>query len=313
MKLVIAESIGVKENIIKDLANQILPKSVEVKYYNSLAKNDEEKIQRCQNADMVIIANRPYRENVLMNCKKLKMLSVAFTGVDHVAIDYCHQQNITVSNCSGYANEAVSELVMGMCISLYRKLAECAIATKTQQTSMGLRGLELSGKKFGIIGAGAIGLKTAKLAQAFGCEVYCYRRNPPLISDFHFVDMDTILRECDIISLHMPLTTKTKGMISAEKIALMKKNAILINTARGGVIDTQALATALNEGKIAGAGIDVFDVEPPISQENPLLTAKNIVLTPHIGFDTQEAMQKRAIIALENVAKWLEHQPQNIV
>ena len=119
MKLVIAESIGVKENIIKDLANKILPKSVEVKYYNSLAKNDEEKIQRCQNADMVIIANRPYRENVLMNCKKLKMLSVAFTGVDHVAIDYCHQQNIIVSNCSGYANEAVSELVIGMCISLW--------------------------------------------------------------------------------------------------------------------------------------------------------------------------------------------------
>ena len=179
MKLVIAETIGVDEVIVESLAKQILPKSVEVIYYNSLAKDDEEKIKRCQDADMLIVANRPYRENVLINCKNLKMISVAFTGVDHIAVDYCHKQNIAISNCSGYANEAVSELVMGMCISLYRKLAECAVATKTYHTSAGLRGWELAGKKFGVIGAGAIGLKTAKLAQAFGCEVYCYRRNPP--------------------------------------------------------------------------------------------------------------------------------------
>lgn len=261
----------------------------------------------------MIIANKPYRENVLKACSNLKMLSVAFTGVDHVDMDYCHEHNILVSNCSGYANEAVSELVIGMCISLYRKLAECGMATKNHETSNGLRGLELCHKKFGIIGAGTIGLKVAKLAKAFGCEVYCYRRHIPENSEFKFVDMDTILKECDIISLHMPLTKETTCMINAEKIALMKKNAILINTARGKVIDTQALADALNKGKIAGAGIDVFDTEPPIGAENPLLTAKNIVLSPHIGFDTQEAMQKRAIIALENIAKWIEGKPQNIM
>ena len=215
------------------------------------------------------------------------MLSVAFTGVDHVDMDYCHEHNILVSNCSGYANEAVSELVIGMCISLYRKLAECGMATKNHETSNGLRGLELCRKKFGIIGAGAIGLKVARLAKA--------------------------LKECDIISLHMPLTKETTCMINAEKIALMKKNAILINTARGKIIDTQALADALNKGKIAGAGVDVFDTEPPIGAENSLLTAKNVVLSPHIGFDTQEAMQKRAIIALENIAKWIEGKPQNIM
>lgn len=111
----------------------------------------------------------------------------------------------------------------------------------------------------------------------------------------------------------MPLTKEITCMINAEKIALMKKNAILINTARGKVIDTQALTDALNKGKIAGASIDVFDTEPPIGAENPLLTAKNVVLSPHIGFDTQEAMQKKAIIALENIAKWIKVKPQNIM
>lgn len=312
MKLVIAESIGVSDEKLEALAKQILPENVEVKYYNSLATEDE-KIERCKEAEAVIIANRPYKENVLSKCKNLKMLSVAFTGVDHVAMDYCHEHDITVSNCSGYANEAVSELVIGLCISLYRKLAECAVATKTGLTSAGLRGFELYGKKFGIIGAGAIGLKTAKLAKAFGCEVYCYRRNAPKDSEFTFVDMDTILKECDIISLHMPLNSSTKGMVNADKIALMKSNAILINTARGAVVDSVALANALNSGKIAGAGIDVFEMEPPIASEHPLLSAKNVVLAPHIGFDTHEAMEKRAIIALENIAKYIEGTPQNVM
>lgn len=267
LKLVIAETIGIDEKTLNELAKDILPQDVEIKYYNSLADSDEEKIKRCKDADAVIIANKPYRENVLKACSNLKMLSVAFTGVDHVDMDYCHEHNILVSNCSGYANEAVSELVIGMCISLYRKLAECGMATKNHETSNGLRGLELCRKKFGIIGAGAIGLKVAKLAKAFGCEVYCYRRHIPENSEFEFVDMDTILKECDIISLHMPLTKETTSMINAEKIALMKKNAILINTARGKVIDTQALADALNKGKIAGASVDVFDTEPPIGAE----------------------------------------------
>ena len=153
LKLVIAETIGIDEKTLNELAKDILPQDVEIKYYNSLADSDEEKIKRCKDADAVIIANKPYRKNVLKACSNLKMLSVAFTGVDHVDMDYCHEHNILVSNCSGYANEAVSELVIGMCISLYRKLAECDMATKNHETSNGLRGLELCHKKFGIIGA----------------------------------------------------------------------------------------------------------------------------------------------------------------
>lgn len=312
MKLAIVEPIGIDEEKVQSLAAQLLPADVEVTYYNSPA-DSAEKAKRAAGAEAVMIANKPFKDDVLSQCPDLKFLSVAFTGVDHVGMDYCREHNITVSNCSGYANEAVSELVMGLCIALYRKLAQCQEAARGGKSSAGLRGLELSGKKFGIIGAGAIGLKTAQLAKAFGCNVYCYRRRAPQDSEFKFTDMDWILQNCDIVSLHMPLNDSTKGMINAEKITLMKKSAILINTARGGVVDTQALADALNSGAIAGAGIDVFDTEPPLPQDNPLLSAKNTVVAPHIGFDTCEAMEKRAHTAFINVAKWIAGTPQNVM
>lgn len=313
MRLSIVEPIGISEEKCQKLAKEILQDRMEVVYYNSPATDDGEKIKRSQGAQAVMIANKPYKNSVLEKCPELKMLSVAFTGVDHVGMEYCHKKNITVSNCSGYANEAVSELVLGMCIALYRKLDECGKAVHNGKTGAGLLGRELAGKKFGVIGAGAIGLKTAALAKAFGCEVYCYRRNPPKNSEYTFTDMDSILQNCDIVSLHVPLNDSTRGLINAQKINLMKKEAILINTARGPVVDAKALAQALENGQIAGAGVDVFDVEPPIPADNPLLKAPHIVLAPHIGFATKEALEKRAVIAFENVAKWLDGKPQNVM
>lgn len=312
MKLAIVEPIGIDEKKCCELTKKVLDNRVEVTYYNE-AGDDNEKIKRSQGADVVMIANKPYRDNILTKCPNLKMLSVAFTGVDHVGMDYCHDKKIVVSNCSGYANEAVSELVMCIAISLYRKLSECNTAIHNGGSSVGLLGKEVSGKKFGIIGAGAIGLQTAKLAKAFGCDVYCYRRTPPKDSEYRFTTMDEILTTCDIISLHVPLTDNTRGMINAKSLQQMKKNAILINTARGPVVEAAALANALKTGQIAGAGIDVFDAEPPLPKDNPLLSAPNIVLTPHIGFLTKEALEKRAVIAFENVAKWLDGKPQNVM
>ena len=313
MKLSIVEPIGISQAKVDELAKQFLPSDVEVVYYNTPAADSAEKIQRAKGAEAVIIANKPFKSDVLANCPDLKFLSVAFTGVDHVDMDYCRGHEITVSNCSGYADNAVSELVIGMCISLFRKLSQAEEAARRSRSAEGLRGLELCGKKFGIIGAGKIGMMTAALAKSFGCEVYCYRRHAPSDSPYTFTSMEYILQHCDIISLHMPLNDSTRKMIDAEKIALMKPNAILINTARGGVVDTKALAAALNSGKIAGAAIDVFDTEPPLPEDNPLLHAKNTLVTPHIGFDTQEAMEKRALIAFENVAKWLAKTPQNVM
>ena len=153
-------------------------------------------------------------------------------------------------------------------------------------TSAGLCGREIRSKKVGIIGCGQIGFMTAKLFQAFGAEVYAYARHEReevKAAGIAYKPLDDLLRECDIISLHTPNTKETRGMISAEKIALMKKSAIFINCARGPIVDSKALAQALNEGRIAGAAVDVFDCEPPIPAEEPLLHAKNTLLTPHVA------------------------------
>ncbi|MEG0215545.1 MAG: NAD(P)-dependent oxidoreductase, partial [Hungatella sp.] len=190
-------------------------------------------------------------------------------------------------------------------------LLPCDQAVRKGGTKDGLVGFELEGKKFGVIGTGAIGLRTAKIAQAFGCEVYAYSRTKKEIPGITYVDLDTLLAACDIISLHVPLNAETRGLINAEKIARMKKTAILINTARGPVVDSEALAKALCDGQIAGAGIDVFESEPPIASDHPLLLAPHTLMTPHVAFATQEALWKRAMIVFDNVKKYLEGTPQN--
>mgnify|MGYP000771396735 FL=1 len=188
-------------------------------------------------------------------------------------------------------------------------------AVRNGGTSAGLCGREIRSKKVGIIGCGQIGFMTAKLFQAFGAEVYAYARHEReevKAAGIAYKPLDDLLRECDIISLHTPNNKETRGMISAEKIALMKKSAIFINCARGPIVDSKALAQALNEGRIAGAAVDVFDCEPPIPAEEPLLHAKNTLLTPHVAFLSEEAMVRRAKIEFSNVYAYLDGKPENV-
>lgn len=313
MKIAIIEPLGIDEKAVEKLKQDFLPENIELVYYNSAPQDDEEKIKRSEDADIVMLANMPLRKNVLEKCSKLKMISVAFTGVDHIDMDYCKANDIMVCNCSGYANEAVCELVFGMVVDLYRNIFAADEAVRTGKTKVGLSQFELCGKKFGIIGAGAIGLKVANVAKAFGCDVYAYSRTPKDIDGIKFVSLDELLSICDVVSVHVPLTKQTKDLINAENITKMKPTSLLINTARGPVVNAKALADALKNNIIAGAGVDVFDNEPPIAMDNPLLNAPNVVLTPHIGFATKEAMEKRAVIAFTNINKYLMGKPQNVM
>lgn len=313
MKIAIIEPLGIDEKAVEKLKQDFLPENIELVYYNSAPQDDEEKIKRSEDADIVMLANMPLRKNVLEKCSKLKMISVAFTGVDHVDMDYCKANDIMVCNCSGYANEAVCELVFGMVVDLYRNIFAADKAVRTGKTKVGLSQFELCGKKFGIIGAGAIGLKVANVAKAFGCDVYVYSRTSKDIDGIKFVSLDDLLSICDVVSVHVPLTKQTKDLINAENITKMKPTSLLINTARGPVVNAKALADALKNNIIAGAGVDVFDNEPPIAMDNPLLNAPNVVLTPHIGFATKEAMEKRAVIAFTNINKYLMGKPQNVM
>lgn len=313
MKIAIIEPLGIDEKAVEKLKQDFLPENIGLVYYNSAPQDDEEKIKRSEDADIVMLANMPLRKNVLEKCSKLKMISVAFTGVDHIDMDYCKANDIMVCNCSGYANEAVCELVFGMVVDLYRNIFAADEAVRTGKTKVGLSQFELCGKKFGIIGAGAIGLKVANVAKAFGCDVYVYSRTPKDIDGIKFVSLDDLLSICDVVSVHVPLTKQTKDLINAENITKMKPTSLLINTARGPVVNAKALADALKNNIIAGAGVDVFDNEPPIAMDNPLLNAPNVVLTPHIGFATKEAMEKRAVIAFTNINKYLMGKPQNVM
>lgn len=313
MKLVIIEPLGVNDEKLLSMAKDMLPADLEIVYYNTRVTDTETLIERGRDADIIAVSNLPMNADVINGCKNLKMLSVAFTGVDHIAMDACKANGVLVSNCAGYSTAAVADLVFGMIIALYRNMIPCNDVVRKEGTKDGLVGFELEGKKFGVIGTGAIGLRTAAIANAFGCQVLAYSRTKKEIPGITYVDMDTLLSSCDIVSLHTPLNSDTRGLIGKEELAKMKPSAILINTSRGPVVDSAALADALNNGRLAGAGIDVFETEPPIAKDHPLLTAKNVIATPHVAFATKEALEKRAVIVFDNVDKWLKGTPQNVM
>lgn len=313
MKLVIIEPLGVEQEKLLSMAAEQLPESVEVVYYDTRVTDTETLIERGKDADIIAVSNLPLNADVIDGCKNLKMLSVAFTGVDHIALDACRRNGVLVSNCAGYSTAAVTDLVFGLLISLYRNIPACNEVVRREGTKDGLVGFELEGKKFGVVGTGAIGLRVAAIAQAFGCEVLAYSRTKKDVPGITYTDLNTLLSQCDIVSLHTPLNDSTRGLIGKEQLALMKKNAVLINTARGPVVDSQALAEALNEERIAGACIDVFETEPPVKKDHPLLNAKHVIATPHVAFATKEALVKRAVIVFDNITAWLNNAPQNVM
>ncbi|MBF8437277.1 hydroxyacid dehydrogenase [Halanaerobiaceae bacterium Z-7014] len=316
MKIVMIEPINISTEKREEYKKKFAEKGHELITYSERAASDAEMIERAEDSEIMIIANQPLSANVINSCPELKMISVAFTGYDHIDMEACRENDILVSNSSGYANQAVAELVFGLTIDLMRNLKACDKATRESKTRAGLIGSELAGKNFGIIGFGSIGQKTAKIAKAFGCNLLVDNHKEHAIGKelgVEYLDIDEVMARSDIISLHVPLKESTEGLIDGQKIDLMKEDAILINTARGPVVDSEALAAALNNDKIAGAGIDVFEMEPPIPEDHPLLNAKNTVLAPHVAFATEEAFLKRAEIVFANIENWLDGQPQNVV
>ncbi|PIE59802.1 MAG: hydroxyacid dehydrogenase [Desulfobulbus propionicus] len=315
MKIAIVEPLVVEKKLLKKIIAETLGEAINgvtIEHFTGRTTDEAELISRSKDADIVAIGNVPFRRNVLENCPKLKMLAIAFTGYDHVDVDYCHANNIVVTNCSGYATIATAELAIGLLLAVYRRIVLCDAATRAGKTKEGITGFELAEKTIGIIGTGAIGGHTAKLAKAFGMNVIAYSRTR-YDNGLKYMELDDVLKEADVISLHVPVTDQTKGMIGARELSLMKKSAVLINVARGPVIDTDALVAALNTEQIAGCGIDVYDIEPPIPTDYPLLTAKNTVLAPHVAYATDESMIKRAKIEFANIKAFLDGKPQNVI
>jgi D-3-phosphoglycerate dehydrogenase len=310
------EPLSVPDSLIEELSAPMKEAGHEFVYYDEKTTDVEELAERSADADIVIIANNPYPKEAFQNAENLKLINVAFTGVDHVDQEAAKDQGIQIANAAGYSNTAVAELVIGLTIDVLRKISFGNESVRQGEDVTTFQGNEIKGKTVGIIGTGSIGLEAARLFKAFGANLIGYNRSEKEEAKelgLEFVSLDDLLKQSDIVSVHLPLNDETKNTLSKEKLALMKPEAILINAARGPIIDNDALAELLNNEKIAGAGIDVFDMEPPIPEDYPLLSAKNAVLTPHIAFLTDESMVTRAHIAFDNVEKYLEGNPQNII
>lgn len=316
MKIVVLEPLGVSEKEIREIAKPILDKGHEIEVHKDRNLDLEVLKKRAEGAEVLVLANMPLKGEVIASDEKLKMISIAFTGVDHVDLKTCKDKNLMVCNAAGYSTPSVAELAYGLIFAVLRNIVSLDKATREGKTKDGYSQSDLAGKTLGVIGTGAIGRKVAEVALAFGCKVLAYNRTEKQeLKDkgVTYVSLEELLSQSDIVSLHTPLTEATKGLINAERLSMMKPNAILINTARGPIVDNNALADALKEGKIAGAGIDVFDIEPPLALDYALLSAPNTVVAPHIGFATKEAMVRRAHITFGNIEKWLEGKPQNVI
>ena len=315
MKIVLLESLGIPAELLKSYADKLEAKGHTFAAYE---KNTDAQVQidRVKDADVIMIANMPLKGEVIRACKNLKFINVAFTGVDHVDLAAAKEMGVKVSNASGYSTQSVAELALGMMLSLLRNVPQVEERCRAGKTKDGLVGTELRGKTVGIVGAGAIGQNTGRLCKAFGCKVIAYNHRPKQAAEGtidEFVDLDTLTRESDIISLNCPLNDSTRGMFDFGRIAMMKKTAILINVARGPVVDSQALADALNEGRIAGAGIDVFETEPPLDVNHPLLHTPNTIVTPHVAFASKESMALRAQIVFDSLDSFLAGKQVNVI
>lgn len=308
MNIRIIEPIGIAEDTIRSQIGDLVDKGGHhLLICDTRGLADDDLIKVIKDADVLLLSNRPLSGQVIAACPKLKLVCVAFTGVDHVDQEACKARGILIENAAGYALHAVSELAIGLMISLFRRIIEANAKARSGSANEGLVGHELFGKTLGVVGCGHIGLQVARLGNAFGCHVLGFEPHLLRVNDviIEQVQLDELLIRSDIVTLHLPLTPETRGFIGREQLAKMKRSAILINTARGPVVDQAALVEALANQHLAGAGLDVFDLEPPLPPNHPILSAPNAVLTPHIGFETAEAMSAKGNIALSHLEKFL--------
>src|SRR3984885_3486353 len=290
--------------------------------YVEYAKTSVEEIApRLKDATVAIINKVPMRADTLKQLPKLKMIAVAATGYDCVDVPYCKEHGIAVANIRNYAVHTVPEHSFALILALrrnilaYRQDVENGVWQKSDQFCFFTHDIgDLHGSTLGIIGEGAIGQSTAAIGRAFGMRVLFADHPPPKMEGVTFTPHEQVLAESDVISLHCPLMPATRNLINLEAFRKMKRNALLINTARGGLVDEAALIQALDEGLIAGAGFDVLTVEPP-KDGNPLLDLRrpNFILTPHVAWASDGAMQFLADQLIDNIDAWASGKPQHLV
>ena len=284
----------------------------------------EETIKRASGFEYVLTNKTVLSREVLSELPDVKYIGVLATGYDNVDILAAKERQIPVTNIPTYGTDSVAQHATALLMELVRQPALHATAVRNGQWSespdfcFSLSPIsELSGKTLGIIGIGRIGQAFARIGKAMGMNILAHDEFPPAeaaVSDLEveFTDMDSVFKRADIISLHCPLTDKTKHLVNRSRLSIMKTDSLLINTSRGPLVDNEALANALNTGQIGGAGLDVLDVEPP-PRDNPLLTAANCLITPHISWYSKASRERLMDIAVKNLASYVGGDSANVV
>ncbi len=289
----------------------------EVSYYDILSREDV--IKACYNSPIVICNKTLFDKDMINSLPNLKYIGLTATGYNNVDLKVASEKGIVVTNVPGYSTVDVSQHVFAFIlhhankIDVYDSTVKRGDWIKSETFCYFNYPLtELFGKTLGIIGFGSIGKRVAEIAKAFGMRVLVYTRTKPENSPYEIVDKETIFKESDYLTIHSPLNEQTKNLINKETLSLMKKSAVLINTARGPVVDENALKDALNNGVISHAYLDVLCVEP-MSKDCPLLDAKNLTITPHIAWAPKESRQRLIDIVAQNVQAFLDGKSQNVV
>ncbi len=284
--------------------------------------DDADVIARIGDAELITTNKTVIDRHTMESCPKLKYIGVLATGYNVVDLDAAKEHGIVVTNVPAYSTDAVAQFTFALLLELANQVGVHNSSVKdggwvrSKDFSYSVMPtMELYGKTMGIIGYGSIGQRVADIAHAFGMKVLVSSRTEKKLPEggwIRWVSREELFAEADVISIHCPLFPETKGMINREAIGLMKRTALVINTARGGCIVEQDLADALNSGRIAGAAVDVVSQEP-MKEDNPLLTAKNIIITPHIAWAPREVRQRLLQIAGDNMGAFLAGHPINVV
>lgn len=292
MKIAVIEPIGIP---IEEIRSELSAHKILECYSRNW--NDEQLSEFIKDVEIIALTNRHLSADVIDSVGKLKFIAVAFSGIDHIDMNATEKRQIPVKNAGGYANTAVAELVFGLMISLARNIPDNNRNIRQQAASN--TGVELKNKVLGIVGFGAIGLEVARLAKAFQMQTLVYDRKSQLT-------LENVFSQSDFVTLHVPLSNETRGMVSLRLLSKMKKTAYLINCARGPIVISDDLKQALEQHLIAGAALDVFDSEPPLPINYGLLDAPNLIATPHIGFNTREALIAKGKLTVKNIQEFLK-------
>ncbi|MBQ4528168.1 MAG: hydroxyacid dehydrogenase [Clostridia bacterium] len=301
-----------------DLDLSVVSKVGDVTVYPTTST--EEINAHCKGNDVLILNKVKINESTLTDYDGIKLICITATGFDNVDLDFCRSKGIAVCNVVGYSTNSVAQVTVAVVLSLANHLSEFMRHVQSgAYTKGGVANCltpvytELEGKKWGIVGCGNIGTKVGKIAEALGCKVLAFKRTPH--ESFETVDIDTLCKECDIITVHAPLSDVTKHLINRERLSKMKKNVILVNAARGAVTDEEAVAEAIEKEIIGAFGTDVYSVEP-FSENHPftrIMNRDNVCLTPHMAWGAKESRERCLSEVINNIKSFFAGETRNRV